>query len=321
MIFDHIPGNDTIKQHLMHMLNTGRIGNSLLFAGHKGAGKEAFAMALARHLVNAKDRIDHPDIRLYRPEGKIAMHSIDSMRKFCDEVYLAPFEAQWKVFMIVDAERMLPTSANALLKTFEEPSRDSLIILVSSDPANLLPTVLSRCRKVYFQTGEKSLSVAQKPIVQQLLTALAKGTFCTYLELKQMAGELAEQIESSKKEIEEQSTSLLMGDRAKDMTAAQREAIEKEIDGAVAMQLQSVTNELFQAILSWYRDIQLLSVNGNRELLVNKEWLPHLEMAVQTSRQIPLEKVEQVIKETKLAIARFCSLSSCFESLFLKLSS
>lgn len=320
MIFNHIPGNEHIKGYLEHMLETERVGNSLLFAGPKGVRKEAFAMALARHLVQANQRIDHPDIRVYRPEGKIAMHSIDSMRRFCEEVYLAPFESKWKVFIILDAERMLPTSANALLKTFEEPSKDSLIILVSSDPVNLLPTVLSRCRKVYFQPivdSEKTQIVNSN--VQFLLNVLANGKMRSYQELRQVAGELAEQIEKTKKELEESSREQLIGDRAKDFNAAQREMIDKEIDGAVAVQFQSTTGQLFQAVLSWYRDLHLLQVRGNPDLLINKELRPQLELALKQPSLLSIEQVEKAINETKLAIARFCSLSSCLESLFLKL--
>lgn len=321
MIFNHIPGNDHIKGYLEHMLETGRIGNSLLFAGPKNAGKEDFAMALARHLVQANQRIDHPDIRVYRPEGKIAMHSIDSMRRFCEEVYLAPFEAKWKVFIILDAERMLPTSANALLKTFEEPSKDSLIILVSSDPVNLLPTVLSRCRKVYFQPvfNHEKVTVAN-PNVQFLLNVLSRGKLRTYQDLKQVAGELAEQIEKTKKELEETSREHLVGDRAKEFNAFQREMIDKEIDGAVAVQFQATIDGLFQAVLSWYRDLHLLEVGGNPDLLMNKELRPQLELSLQQSSPLPIEQVEKALNETKLAIARFCSLSSSLESLFLKLN-
>ena len=57
---------------------------------------------------------------------------MESLRLLKEEVALPPFSASRKIFLIFEAERMLPTSANALLKTFEEPSAHSIIILVSS---------------------------------------------------------------------------------------------------------------------------------------------------------------------------------------------
>ena len=137
-MFEDIVGNDQIKEYLKRMVEQRAVANSLLFAGPEGIGKSLFAHALAKMLLGSDS---HPDLHVYRPEGKIGMHSIDSMRQFSEDVYLAPFQGQWKVFIIHDAERMLTYSANALLKTFEEPAKDALIILLSSAPAALLPTI------------------------------------------------------------------------------------------------------------------------------------------------------------------------------------
>ena len=138
-MFKHILGNDQIKFFLSQTLKLGTVGNSLLFAGPDGVGKSLFAEAFAKALISQddpkgshRDKIEsgnHPDIRVYRPEGKIGMHSLGSMRQFTEEVYQSPFEAKFKVFIIHDADRMLPASSNALLKTFEEPLQNSIIIL------------------------------------------------------------------------------------------------------------------------------------------------------------------------------------------------
>ena len=102
--------------------------------------------------------------------------SLSLGREMCEKVYMAPFEAKWKIFIIEDAERMLPTSANALLKTFEEPAPNSVIILISDHPERLLPTVLSRCRKVHFQ-GETPLNKGEidEKILNLLPIQVAKG--------------------------------------------------------------------------------------------------------------------------------------------------
>src|SRR4051812_17594000 len=139
MDFFGIIGNEEIKASLKYMVATKRVGHSLLFAGRDGIGKSLFAMALAIEMLGGtpaqKQRIidgTHPDLHIYRPEGKVAMHSIDSLRAFSDDVYMAPTEAPYKVFVMHDADRMLPTSANALLKTFEEPAPQTLIIMLTS---------------------------------------------------------------------------------------------------------------------------------------------------------------------------------------------
>ncbi|HEY4831424.1 MAG TPA: DNA polymerase III subunit delta', partial [Waddliaceae bacterium] len=104
--FKDIVGNEPIKRYLCHVVEKGTIPQSLLFAGPEGAGKRDFAVAFAQTILGT-DKFPHPDVRVYKPEGKIGLHSIQSMRQFCAEVYLAPFEAKRKIFIIHDAHRML----------------------------------------------------------------------------------------------------------------------------------------------------------------------------------------------------------------------
>ena len=136
--FSQIIGNEEIKKRLTRMLSKRAIGHALLFSGPDGIGKSLFAWAFAAQLMAEYDpEIDHarkiqsgqhPDIHIYRPEGKIGLHSIQSLRQLSQEVHLPPYEASWKVFIIHDADRMLSYSANTLLKTFEEPPPRTVII-------------------------------------------------------------------------------------------------------------------------------------------------------------------------------------------------
>lgn len=146
-MFEKIAGNSRIKDYLQRFPIK---SHSLLFAGPDGVGKKLFAQAVAESLLGAPH---HPDLHMYRPEGKTGMHSILSMRQLSEEVYLAPFSGQRKVFIIDDADRMQNVGANALLKTFEEPAKDSVIILISSRPSALLPTILSLLHPLFSAFG------------------------------------------------------------------------------------------------------------------------------------------------------------------------
>ena len=320
MVFEGIPGNDQIKSYLKHMLEKQRIGNSLLFAGPKGSHKELFASELAKLLVGcSKEDVHHPDIHIYHPEGKIAMHSIDTMRKFCEEVYIAPYSSTWKVFIIHEAERMLPYSANALLKTFEEPAKDSVIILISDDPSNLLPTVLSRCRRINFLPMDR-----EKPqlteIETSLLTFLKKGKVKSFEQFKQAVNDISSQAEKLKDAFEENARKELYPDNKENLTAFQKESIEKEIDGLVSMQYHVEINRLFHIILGWFRDLHLLKVGGNPQLLLYSLTQVHLDEALLNHQLIPIPEVEKIILEAQLAVDRFTPLPSVLETLFLKLN-
>jgi len=354
-LFSQIIGNDHVKRYLVHMIETKAIGNSLLFAGSEGIGKSLFAQAFAKLvLITDKDLSSHPDVYVYRPEGKIGMHSIDSMRQFCEQVYMSPYQSKWKIFIIHDAERMLPSSANALLKTFEEPAKDSIIILLSSAPSMLLPTVISRCRTIRFhhleetavadylqKTAGKSVEEAQKiaaissgsigkavrlaeegtdSIRKQLMQLLKFGRLQNYTQLIDEAKSISVIVEESRKQEEKVVRSALMEGMPEELTANQKQHLEKEIDGAVSLRQANSAQTLFEVILSWYRDLHLVRVNGDRTLLINRDYGEDLEKAAQRGGLLELEYVQKAISEAKLLLDRSTGLNIVIENLFLKLN-
>lgn len=363
-MFDHIIGNQQIKIYLKRTAERQMVGSSLLFAGPDGVGKSLFASAFAKLLLCQDDpkginkhKIEsgnHPDIRVYRPEGKIGMHSIASMRQFSEEVYQAPFEGKWKVFILHEADRMLSYSANALLKTFEEPSRDTLIILISSTPSALLPTVLSRCRTLHFnplaeqdiasyitQRFEKTPEEAEliaymaqgsigqavwltnegvSPVRALVLDLLAKGKLSYYKELTGIASQIAERVEAEKKEIEIEVRKMLLKGMGEDLSSAQKQSLEKEVEGAVTMHAMQEAYALFDIVLSWYRDLHLLRLKGNAAYLMHRDYMGAIELAAGKGSVLPVEDVQKAIAETRLALERSTSLQICLENLFLKLN-
>lgn len=308
--------NDSVREYLTRIVKKGRIPNSLLFSGPENAGKKEVAFAFARQIL--KTTADkHPDLHLYRPEGKIGLHSIASMRAFNSEVYLAPFEAKHKVFIILEADRMLPTSANALLKTFEEPASDSIIILVSSRPEKLLPTILSRCQTVRFQ-AQPRVHADEKPdpLAQKLLEALFSNSLQSYANILHLVDQLSEALEIEFKEYE---IALRGTVDTEQFTAVLKDTFNKEVEGAVAMQKKARVKELFHIILSWYRDLHLIQVNGNRSHLMNhffeKEMLEFAKKGV----ILKLEQVQLAVTDALLSLERSTSLKICMENLFLRL--
>jgi DNA polymerase-3 subunit delta' len=90
---------------------------------------------------------------LYHPPTGLASHGIASARLLSRQLRLTPAMARHKVFVVGDAERLVaqranPEAANALLKALEEPPADTVLVLTSSEPEALLPTILSRVVRV-----------------------------------------------------------------------------------------------------------------------------------------------------------------------------
>jgi DNA polymerase-3 subunit delta' len=365
MFFSDLIGNDRVKKQLALMAAKRTVGNSLLFTGPDGIGKGMFAYSLAKSLLCQNDResahgqkIDHhthPDIRIYKPEGKTGMHSIQAMRQFSSEVYLPPYEASSKVLIIHEADRMLPYSANALLKPFEEPALTSVIILLSSNPSAILPTILSRCRVIYFAPiapeeiveflhskhgvdrteaieiafhAKGSLATALHLLQKKervaatdplLLDLLAKGRGRPYKELTKAVEQLGESIDLIKQESETAAKEELLRAMPDELSAVQQQALEKEVEGAVSIRYLQEVNRLLEATLGWYRDMQLLSFKGDPNYLIHRSHQPQLEQALQRGELRPLEEIQKAIAATKLAVERSTPFTTAFETLLLKL--
>jgi len=136
------------------------------------------------------NQLKHPDIKFIIPEAKswnsqdiqkkyqlkaenpysrieytgTTSISIDKIRDLKNEAKYTPYEAQKKVFILTEAEKMTRESANSFLKLLEEPPDNLLIILITSSLSTILDTIKSRCQMVYFPplSFEEALSVVNK---------------------------------------------------------------------------------------------------------------------------------------------------------------
>ena len=95
-------------------------------------------------------RHTHPDVHSYAPES-VTGYLIGQTRDLIDDVALAPIRGRAKVYIIDRAERLRPESANALLKTLEEPPEGVTFILLGTSTETILPTIVSRCQCVPFR--------------------------------------------------------------------------------------------------------------------------------------------------------------------------
>lgn len=235
-MFDKLVGNNHIKEILQRMIRKGRVPNSLLFAGADGIGKREFALETAKAFVCQNPReageacdacgackraekfqlpksdkkedyekvffSEHPDIGIVVPFKNNIL--IESIRQLEEEANFRPFEARARFFLIDDAEKLSfakDNSANALLKTLEEPSPTTHIFLITARPGALLPTIRSRCQTLRFAPVEpkqiegfleskKQFSVTDA----ELLSKLSRGSIGRALNLD--LGKFREQRES-----------------------------------------------------------------------------------------------------------------------------
>lgn len=150
-----------VRTFLKRAVEGGRTSHAYLFVGSPGSGKLDAAWALAQALVCPAggcgaceacvraSRKTHPDIHYYAPES-VTGYLIDQVRSLIEDVSLAPIRAKTKVYIVNRADQLKADSANALLKTLEEPPAGVVFILLGISAETILPTIVSRCQCVPF---------------------------------------------------------------------------------------------------------------------------------------------------------------------------
>ena len=173
--FEEIIGQDRVTRTLQNAIRTNRVVHAYLFAGHRGTGKTTTARILAKALNCLSGPTPTPDGTCPNCEAIAGGHSldvieidaatnrgIDEIRELRDRIRLVPTEGRYKVYIIDEAHMLTTEGANALLKTLEEPPSHAVLILVTTEPHRLPPTILSRCQRFDFRR------VSQREIIARL---------------------------------------------------------------------------------------------------------------------------------------------------------
>ncbi|HXI11396.1 MAG TPA: hypothetical protein VNM92_01960 [Thermoanaerobaculia bacterium] len=189
---------------LLESAQRGGIHHAVILYGRSPEELRAFAVTVAltvnclNHTMGDdcvscdKTRRDiHPDVHYLEIAGDRKLIAIDQVRSAIAEATLRPYEGRTKVFIVQPAESLSVGGANSLLKTLEEPSRDTLFLLLTRSPDLLLQTIRSRSQSVHLESsvvavsdrtgsphGYSELRLDQKEI--ENLSALLMGLLHSY---------------------------------------------------------------------------------------------------------------------------------------------
>ena len=178
--FEEVAGQKHIIRTLRNALANNKIAHAYLFCGPRGTGKTTMAKLFAKALnceegighqcnecSNCKEITEgsHPDVIEIDAASN---NGVEQVRDLIDKVNYLPIKGKYKVYIIDEVHMMTANAFNALLKTLEEPPAHVVFILATTEPHNIIPTILSRCQRYDFT------KVADADIEDRMMTILEK---------------------------------------------------------------------------------------------------------------------------------------------------
>lgn len=177
-----IIGHEWAVNLLAEHVALGRERHAYLFTGPSGIGRRTLALRFAQSLNCKKppvpgqpclvcssckriDQMQHPDLILVQAEREGETLRIDQVRELQHTLSLSPYEARYRIALILRIEEANSSAANAMLKTLEEPPEHVIVILTANSPEILLPTIASRCEVLRL----RSLSIKETAYGLQII--------------------------------------------------------------------------------------------------------------------------------------------------------
>lgn len=323
MSLETIIGHERPVNILKRALANNTLAHAYLFSGEDGVGKKLTAVAVAA-AVNCAERgpgggcgacpscrktasFGHPDIHVVAADGQEI--KIDQIRQVQAGLALKPFEGMKKVLIVDGADALNDAAANAFLKTLEEPPGDTLIILVTSLPQSMLPTIRSRCQEIRFlPLSRRALSqvlVERRGLSEEdawFVAALAKGSLGRAIEMN------IEEERAAREDVRRLWLDLRAMSPAE--VLAQAEPLSKD---------RRRLERLLDVTVEGIRDTLVLSATGDESLLVNAgEKDRYTLLAGQFSFPRMLADIE-LLNESRRLLDRRVSAQLVTENLLLKL--
>lgn len=268
-------GHEWAVHMLQEHVAQDKLRHAYLITGPEGVGKRTLALRLAQTInctqppspgehcgacANCRRlaKMQHPDLNIIQSEQVGGTLKVDQIRALQHDLSLSPYEAHYRVAILLRFEEAHPSASNALLKTLEEPGPQVVLILTADSPELLLPTIVSRCEVLRLaplplDTVTQGLQArwGLDPERARLLAHLSGGRPGAALRLNQQP-ELMEQRQTWLND----HTRLLAASRVDRFAYADALSKDKEI-----------TRQALQVWLAYWRDIMLCSTGAKAPLI------------------------------------------------------
>ncbi len=200
-------GHDWAIELLQHQISSGQVRHAYLITGPEGVGRRTLAIRFAQainctnppkpgqpcgtcRICTHTERMQQVDMSLVQAETKGTMIKVDQIRTLQHSLSLSPYEARFRIALLLNFEAANANAQNALLKTLEEAPDKVIILITASSAEELLPTIVSRCEQLRLRplpisqlktTLQEQYAIEEQPASQ--VAHLAGGRVGTAIHL------------------------------------------------------------------------------------------------------------------------------------------
>ncbi len=291
--------HESILRRFKDLNETNRLAHAYLLIGPALTGKSttAFNIAKAINCLDKKSALfcdtcpscikinnrQHADVHLFVSQDGEAI-KIEQVRQLIAESQLRPFEAQKKVFIIQNVEDVSLDASHALLKTLEEPSANSLILLTSSSAEKIIDTIKSRCQIIYLPS--LAPHVLKSRLVKENHFDEQSSHFLAYFS----QGSLGKALSLQKKNILSRKNEII------DNFFYVKDS---DVYFKGILSDKEKTKEALSVLLSWLRDLLLLKSGAGCSGLINIDRMEDLQ---KSKDHYKFQQLEETLREVAAAL-------------------
>lgn len=321
--FKDVVGHEQIIEHLRNSLKNNKISHAYIFCGEDGTGKNMLAKLFAKALeceagygdscgmcrsCKQVESGNQPDIRWVTHEKPASIGVDDIREQVNNDIAIKPYSSKYKIYIIDEAEKMTPQAQNALLKTIEEPPSYGIIMLLTNNADMLLPTIRSRC--VTLSMKSVPSQKIQDYLIKKYEIPDYKARICASYAQGNMGkaikmatspdfNELHEAVLNLVKNIDDMDIYVIM-DAVKQLSEHKAEIY-----------------DIIDMMMVWYRDILMLKLTNDPNLLIYPEEYSALSRRASKSTFEGLDHIIKAMEKAKVRLRANVNFDTALEMMLL----
>ncbi len=327
MKFSEIRGQNRIKEHLQKAIAQKKTSHAYIINGEKESGKRMLADAFAATLLCEAGGADaccqcrsckqiasgnNPDVIYVTHENK-SLGIKDIREQLVGDIAIKPYAAEYKVYIVEDANLMTLEAQNALLKSIEEPPSYIVVLLLTTNADAFIPTILSRCVTLNME------QVSEQIIMNELMSNYGIPDYQAKVYASFAQGNLGKAVgiatSEDFKEVKDALVDLVSHIERMDILELNEtaEAL-KPKEGS-----RGQVEEYLDLLHIWYRDVLLYKAMGSQEALVFKDLFPVVKAQASSLSYAGLNSIFEAIKDAEAKLRFNCNFVVTVELLLLKI--